>query len=65
MFAQAIVYGGEETGPEPCVVFGREVGRVVWKCLRRRTCDEDFGWVLVEDGEELWTRVGREGDVWN
>lgn len=65
MLAQAIVDGAEEAGPEPGVVFGGEIGGVVWEFLGGGGCKEDFWGVLAEDGEELRACVGREGDVWD
>jgi hypothetical protein len=61
--AQAVVYGAQEAGPEPCVVFGCEVGGVVWKLLGGGRREENLGWILVEDSEELRACVGRKGDV--
>jgi hypothetical protein len=58
VFTQAVVYSGDEPGPQPGVVFGGEVRGVVWEFFLRWRCDEDFGWIVVEYGEQLGAVVG-------
>ena len=63
MFAERVVDSAEEAVPEPGVVFGSKVGRVIWEFSCRGWSEEDFGGTSAENGEELWAGVGWEGDV--
>ena len=60
MFRERIVDGLDEAAPEPLVVFGCEVGCVVWELLEGGRFKEDLWWVDAENCEELAARVGWE-----
>ena len=64
VLAQAVVHGGCEARPEPGVVFGGEVGRVVWEVVGGGRSEEDFRRIVREYGEELGARVGWEVEGW-
>jgi len=60
VLAEAVVHGRDEARPEPGIVFGGEVGGIVWELVFGRRCGENFGRGVVEDGEELGAGVGGE-----
>jgi hypothetical protein len=60
VFAQTVVYGGYEAAPEPGVVFGGEIGRVVGELIFRWRREKDLEWIVAEYREELRAVVGRE-----
>jgi hypothetical protein len=63
MFAERVVDSAKEAIPEPGVVFGSKVGRVIWEFLCGGWGQKDLGRPSAENGEELWAGVGWEGDV--
>jgi len=65
VLAQAVVCGCDEAAPEPRVVFGCEVGRVVWEVLGRGYGEEDFRRGVCEYGEEVGACVGWEEEGGN
>ena len=50
----------DEAAPEPLVVFGCEIGCVVWELFEGGRFEEDLWWVGAEDCEEFTARVGWE-----
>jgi hypothetical protein len=64
VFAEGVVYGGGEAGPEPEVVFGGEVGRVVWEVFGGWRCQEDLRRVGGKDGKEMGAYIRGEWEGW-
>jgi len=60
VFREGIVDGLDEAAPEPLIVFGCEIGCVVWELFEGGRFKEDLCWVGAEDCEEFTARVGWE-----